>query len=140
MITEYPLEHRRYDGSEYEPFWAAAAALDPPLSLHTAARRQGRIRGAGPGTLRGASSRATKAFYPALSLCDSDLLRRLRASSPPQGGHRVEFELAWAPHLPWTMYYTYRERHGEAIYRFKHGMPLEPRSTLRHMGTGLHAV
>jgi hypothetical protein len=25
MITEYPLEHRRYDGSEYEPFWAAAA-------------------------------------------------------------------------------------------------------------------
>jgi hypothetical protein len=21
MITEYPLEHRRYDQSEYEPFW-----------------------------------------------------------------------------------------------------------------------
>jgi Amidohydrolase len=41
MITEYPLEHRRYDGSEYEPFWAAAAALDLPLSLHTATRRQG---------------------------------------------------------------------------------------------------
>jgi hypothetical protein len=52
----------------------------------------------------------------------------------------VEFELAWAPHLLSTMDYTYRERHGEAIYRFKHGMPLEPRSTLRHMGTGLHAV
>jgi hypothetical protein len=33
MITEYPLEHRRYDGSEYEPLWAAAA-LDLPLSLH----------------------------------------------------------------------------------------------------------
>ncbi len=28
MITEYPLEHRRYDQSEYEPFWAAAVALD----------------------------------------------------------------------------------------------------------------
>jgi hypothetical protein len=27
MITEYPLEHRRYDQSEYEPFWAAAEAL-----------------------------------------------------------------------------------------------------------------
>jgi hypothetical protein len=40
MITEYPLVHRRYDGSEYEPFWAAAAALDLPLSLHTATRRQ----------------------------------------------------------------------------------------------------
>ena len=69
MITEYPFEHRRYDGSEYEPFWAAAAALDLPLSLHTATRRQGRIRGAGDKTLRDASSRATKAFYPALS-CD----------------------------------------------------------------------
>lgn len=46
MITEYPLEDRRYDQSEYEPFWAAAAALEMPLSLHTATRRQGRIRGA----------------------------------------------------------------------------------------------
>ena len=67
MITEYPLEHRRYDQSEFEPFWAAAAALEMPLSLHTATRRQGRIRGAGDKTLRDASSRATKAFYPALS-------------------------------------------------------------------------
>ena len=62
MITEYPLEHRRYDQSEYEPFWAAAEALDLPLSLHTATRRQGRIREAGEKTLRDASSRATKAF------------------------------------------------------------------------------
>jgi hypothetical protein len=52
MITEYPLEHRRYDQSEYEPFWAAAEALDLPLSLHTATRRQGKIRGAGEKTLR----------------------------------------------------------------------------------------
>ena len=51
MITEYPLEHRRYDQPEYEPFWAAAAALDLPLSLHTATRRQDRIRGAGDKTL-----------------------------------------------------------------------------------------
>src|SRR5918996_2471824 len=67
MITEYPLEDRRYDQPEYEPFWAAAAALGLPLSLHTATRRQGKIRGAGAKTLRDASSRATKAFYPALS-------------------------------------------------------------------------
>jgi hypothetical protein len=52
----------------------------------------------------------------------------------------VEFELAWAPHLLSTMDYTYRECHGEAIYRFKYAMPLQPRSTLRHMGTVLHAV
>jgi hypothetical protein len=55
MITEYPLEHRRYDQSEYEPFWAAAEALDLPLSLHTATRRQGKIPGAGDKTLRDAS-------------------------------------------------------------------------------------
>src|SRR5208283_3789338 len=66
MITQYTAEDRRYDQPEYEPFWAAAAALDLPLSLHTATRRQGKIRGAGDKTLRDAGSRATKAFYPAL--------------------------------------------------------------------------
>ena len=34
----------------------------------------------------------------------------------------VEFELAWVPHVLSSMDYTYRERHGEAIYRFKDGM------------------
>ncbi|MBV9586140.1 MAG: amidohydrolase family protein, partial [Alphaproteobacteria bacterium] len=50
MIAEYPAEDRRYDQPEYEKFWAAAAGLDMPLSLHTATRRQGRIRGAGDRT------------------------------------------------------------------------------------------
>src|SRR3977135_1361892 len=60
MITEYPLEHRRYDQSEYEPFWAAAAALDLPLSLHTATRRRGKSRGDGHGTVRSPGARATQ--------------------------------------------------------------------------------
>jgi predicted TIM-barrel fold metal-dependent hydrolase len=34
----------------------------------------------------------------------------------------VEFELSWAQHQLTTMEYTYRERHEEAIYRFKDGM------------------
>src|SRR5437773_7255521 len=118
MITEYPLEHRRYDQPEYEPFWAAAAALDLPLSLHTATRRQGKIRGVGDKTLRDASSRATKAFYPALSLCDL-IFSGVFERHPRLTLAIVEFELAWAPHLLSTMDYTYRERHGEAIYRFK---------------------
>ena len=121
MITEYPLEHRRYDQPEYEPFWAAAQALGMPLSLHTATRRQGKIRGAGDKTLRDASSRATKAFYPALSMCDlifSGVFERY----PRLTLAIVEFELAWAPHVLTSMDYTYRERHGEAIYRFKGGM------------------
>jgi hypothetical protein len=118
MITEYPLEHRRYDQSEYEPFWAVAAALDLPLSLHTATRRQGRIRGAGDKTLRDASSRATKAFYPALSLCDL-IFSGVFERHPRLTLAIVEFGLAWAPHPLSTVDYTYRERHGEAIYRFK---------------------
>jgi predicted TIM-barrel fold metal-dependent hydrolase len=117
MITEYPAEDRRYDQPEYEPFWAAAA-LDLLLSLHTATRRQGKIRGAGPGTLRDASSRATKAFYPALSLCDL-IFSGVFERHPHLTLAIVEFELAWAPNVLSSMDYTYRERLGEAIYRFK---------------------
>jgi predicted TIM-barrel fold metal-dependent hydrolase len=121
MITEYPLEHRRYDQPEYERFWAAAAGLGMPLSLHTATRRQGKIRGAGDKTLRDASSRATKAFYPALSLCDL-IFSGVFERHPALTLAIVEFELAWAPHVLSTMDYTYRERHGEAFYRFKDGL------------------
>jgi Amidohydrolase len=94
MITEYPPEDRRYDQPEYEILWAAQD-LDMPLSLHTAARRQGKIRGVGPKTLRDASSRATKALGPATSMCDmifSGVFERyLRLQLAI-----VEFELAWA--------------------------------------------
>jgi predicted TIM-barrel fold metal-dependent hydrolase len=121
MITEYPLEHRRYDQPEYEPFWAAAEALRMPLSLHTATRRQGKIRGAGEKTLRDASSRATKAFYPALSMCDM-IFSGVFERYPRLTLAIVEFELAWAPHVLTSMDYTYRERHGEAIYRFRDGL------------------
>ncbi len=121
MITEYPLEDRRYDQPEYEPFWAAAQSLDMPLSLHTATRRQGKIRGAGERTLRDASSRATKVFYPALSMCDM-IFSGVFERYPLLKVAIVEFELAWAPHLLSTMDYTYRERHEEALYRFKDGM------------------
>ena len=75
---------------------STAETLDLPLSLHTATRRQGRIRGAGDKTLCDASSRATKAFYPALSLCDlifSGVFQR----HPRLTLAIVEFELAWAP-------------------------------------------
>ncbi len=121
MITEHPLDDRRYDQAEYEPFWAAATALNLPLSLHTATRRQGKIRGAGNQTLRDASSRATKAFYPALSMCDM-ILSGVFERHPRLILAIVEFELAWAPHVLSTMDYVYRERHEEAVYRFKNAM------------------
>src|SRR6185369_8164814 len=121
MITEYPLEDRRYDQPEYEPFWAAAASLGLPLSLHTATRRQGKIRGFGEKTLRDTSSRSTKAHYPALSMCDM-ILSGVFERHPRLMLAIVEFELAWAPHVVAAMDYTYRERHEEAIYRFKDAM------------------
>jgi predicted TIM-barrel fold metal-dependent hydrolase len=121
MISEYPLEDRRYDRPEYEPFWAAAQALAMPLSLHTATRRQGKIRGAGERTLRDASSRATKALWPATSMCDM-IFSGVFERYPGLRLAIVEFELAWAPHLLATMDYTYRERHEEALYRFKDGL------------------
>ena len=76
-----------HDQSEYEPFWAAAAALDLPLSPHKSTRRHGRIRGAGDKTLRGVSSRTTGVLSGAVD-ARSDLLRRLRASSSPTLAHR----------------------------------------------------
>jgi predicted TIM-barrel fold metal-dependent hydrolase len=121
MITEYPLEDRRYDRAEYEPFWSAAEALGMPLSLHTATRRQGKIRGAGDRTLRDATSRATKAFYPAMSMCDM-IFSGVFERHPGLILAIVEFELAWVPHVLATMDYTYRERHEEAIHRFRDGM------------------
>ena len=118
MITEYPPEDRRYDQPMYESFWAAAQSLNMPLSLHTATRRQGKIRGAGDKTLRDASSRATKAFYPATSMCDM-IFSGVFERHPRLRLAIVEFELAWVPHLLSTMDYTYRERHEEALYRFR---------------------
>ena len=121
MITEYPIEARRYDSPEYEPFWAAAQDLNMPLSLHTATRREGRARSAGGTSIRDASVRANKVFWPATSMCDmifSGVFERF----PRLKVAIVEFELAWAPHLLGTMDYTYKERHEEATHRFKGGV------------------
>ena len=83
-----------------------------------ATRRAGQDPRGRPGTLRDASGRATKAFYPALSMCDL-IFSGVFERHPRLTLAIVEFELSWAPHLLSAMDYTYRERHGEAIYRFK---------------------
>ena len=74
-----------------------------------------------------ATGPATKAFYPALSLCDL-IFSGVFECHPRLTLAIVEVELAWAPHLLSTMDYTYRERHGGAIYRFK-GLPSRIRGT-----------
>jgi hypothetical protein len=70
---------------------AAAAALDLPLSLHTATRRQGRTRGAGDKTLRDASSRAS-AVTPAHGrglMAPSALLQPCRSPCFTQSAFRA---------------------------------------------------
>ena len=121
MIAEYPLEERRYDNSEYEVFWAAAQDLDMPLSLHTATRREGRRRSQGAATVRDASSRSTKVFYPAASLCDM-IFSGVFERYPGLKVAVVEFELSWVPYLVSSMDYTYVERNEEASYRFKNNL------------------
>jgi predicted TIM-barrel fold metal-dependent hydrolase len=121
MIAEYPAEARRYFEPEYEPFWAAAQALHMPLSLHTATRREGYATGAVARTLRDASRRATKAFLPALSMCDM-IFSGVFERYPDLTVAIVEFELSWVPYVLTNMDYAYRERHEEASYRFANGM------------------
>jgi hypothetical protein len=72
-------------------------------------------------------SRATKAFYPALPMCDL-IFSGVFERHPRLRLAIVEFELAWAPHLLSSMEHTYRERHGEAIHRFK-SLPSRRRGT-----------
>lgn len=118
MITEYPAEDRRFHNPEYEPFWAAADDLRMPLSMHTATRREGRVRSLGPATIQDASERSTKVFWPSRSLCDM-IFSGAFDRHPNLKVAIVEFELAWAAHLLGTMDYTYIERQKEASYRFK---------------------
>ena len=121
MIAEYPVEERRYDHPMYEPFWAAAQDCHMPLSLHTATRRQGANAGMVARTVRDASRRATKAFSPAISVCDM-IFSGVFDRYPGLMVAVVEFELSWVPYVLANMDYTYIERHEEASYRFQHGM------------------
>jgi hypothetical protein len=79
MITEYPAEDRRYDQPEYEPFWAAAAALGLPLSLHTATRRQARSAGPVRNVARRQQPR-DQGVLPGAVDVRHDLLGRLEAT------------------------------------------------------------
>ncbi len=121
MISEYPAEARRYLEPAYEPFWAAAQDLNMPLSLHTATKREGKPTGSYERTLHDASRRATKAFLPAISMCDM-IFAGVFERYPKLKLAIVEFELSWVPYVLTNMDYTYRERHEEAAYRFKNQM------------------
>ncbi|HML10822.1 MAG TPA: amidohydrolase family protein, partial [Stellaceae bacterium] len=54
---------------------------------------------------------------PALSMCDMIFSGVFERHSRLMLAI-VEFELSWVPYVLSSMDYTYRERHGEALYRF----------------------
>jgi predicted TIM-barrel fold metal-dependent hydrolase len=119
MITVYPAEGRSYDRPEYEPFWAAAQALDMPLSLHIATNRPS------PG-LPLEDNRSTR---PAL-LANADHWVRVSLGHMIFAGvferyprlqvGTVEHELSWAPHFLERIDYTYTQRaRRDWWYRFK---------------------
>ena len=118
MITEYPLEERRYDHPDYEPLWSAAAALNMPISLHTATRRVRSNSALGERTVHDASRRATMVVLPAISMCDM-IFSGVFERHPKLRLAIVEFELSWVPYVLTNMDYTYRERNEEALYRFR---------------------
>ena len=118
MITEYPVEERRYNHPDYEPLWAAAASLNLPLSLHTATRRVQSNSALGERSVQDASRRSTKAFLPAISMCDM-IFSGVFERYPTLRVAIVEFELSWLPYVLTNMDYTYRERNQEAFVRFK---------------------
>ncbi len=92
--------------SEYEPFWAAAAALGRPLSLTQGDATVGQDP---RGRRKDAARRQQPSHQGVLSgavTVRSDFLRRLRASSPPQGGDRGVRARVGAPHLLSTKDYT----------------------------------
>ena len=83
---------------------AARPATEP---THGAAATWQNPRRASEKTLRDASSRATKAFYPALSMCDM-IFSGVFERHPRLMLATVEFELSWAPNVLTSMDYTYR--------------------------------
>lgn len=126
MISVYPLPDRQYDGSEYEPFWAAAQEMDFTVALHTATMRlaQGLPRPATTSTqsrAQTATFSVTIDYWVRSSLADiifSGVLERY----PSLKVVVAEFELGWIPHFLRMMDFIYKERYQQATYRFKNGM------------------
>ena len=112
MITVYPPEGRGYEGSEYEPLWAAAQDLEMPLGLHIVTNR------IGPGTKPSFMINAD--HWVRMSLSDMIFSGVFERYPKLQVGS-VEMELSWVPHFLDRMDYQYTQRADsiQAGYRFK---------------------
>ena len=96
-----------------------ARPADKPAHGHATAGQGPRLRRADAARRQQPLDQGVR--HPALSMCDL-IFSGVFERHPRLTLAIVEFELAWAPHVLSAMDYTYRERHGEVIYRFKDGM------------------
>jgi predicted TIM-barrel fold metal-dependent hydrolase len=122
MISVYPVEDRQYDHPMYDPFWAAAQALNMPLSLHVATNRPG-AAGLTTDTLTSqtAAARANTDYWVRMSLANM-IFAGVFERYPGLRVGCVEHELAWVPFFLYQMDFVYRERQQQARVRFKEGM------------------
>jgi predicted TIM-barrel fold metal-dependent hydrolase len=105
MIWGAPPEDRPYDDAAYDPFWAAAAAMNLPVSLHIIAGR-GRISGGAIDAIKGKSHSGI--WYMSVMHEVQDTLSRMVF-----GGvlHRhpglklvsAENDVGWLPHFMYRM-------------------------------------
>lgn len=121
MIPVYPLPGRSYSLPDYEPFWAAAQALDMPVSLHTATQRPGPYLPTLDNSSQTATQRANIDFWVRCSLSDI-IYAGVFERYPKLQVAAVEFELSWVPYFLRMLDYVYIERQQQATYRFKDQM------------------
>ena len=128
MISVYPSAERSYDRPEYEAFWAAAAEMAMPLSLHIATNRT--LPPAARTTedrwstkvLNTPTAYVTAVNYIEMSLADM-LFSGVFERFPKLRFVSLEYEAGWAPYLIEMMDYTYTQRARRANwYRFKDGV------------------
>jgi predicted TIM-barrel fold metal-dependent hydrolase len=120
MISVFPGHDRLYHRPEYDRLWAAAQALEMPLSLHTATQSPAAgIYGLDTSS-QTATFRANIDYWVRHCLSDIiyggvfDRFPRLKIGA-------VEFELAWVPYFLRMLDYVYIERQQQASYRYKDG-------------------
>lgn len=117
MISVYPDESLSYDRDIYEPFWAAAAELRMPISLHVGTNRAVPItsspsRATSDMALKFLSTPAlyaTTAHWVQLSLANM-IFAGVFERHPELRVVSLEHEVAWAAHFLQTIDYTYTQR------------------------------
>jgi predicted TIM-barrel fold metal-dependent hydrolase len=123
LIPVAPQPSLRYDQDDYEPFWATAAELGMPLSLHTATQRADPRTGAGgvPLDVQNVPARIFVLLDVDVRASLADLIfSGVFERHPGLRVGTVEHELGWIPYFLQQLDYTYTDRPARGSwYRYK---------------------